>query len=146
MEDKITIIEGPTPVFEDINDGWAIGLNDSPILYDTIFTQVRTFNGPALVERCHHAWKKQASIYLHYTNEDGLEEKAPIVAARSVNSDEGQVLMLWLLQLPTYDDIKDLAEGFNEEEYEEDNEDFDDEDGDDEAGDDEDGKDLGYLN
>ncbi|MDP2965946.1 MAG: hypothetical protein Q8N39_07940 [Pelolinea sp.] len=146
MEDKITIIEGPTPVFEDINDGWAIGLNDSPILYDTIFTQVRTYNGPALVERCHRAWKKQASIYLHYKNEDGLEEEAPIVAARSVTSDEGQVLLLWLRQLPTYDDIKGLAEGFNEEEYEEDDEDFDDEEDFDEDGDDEDGKDLGYLN
>jgi hypothetical protein len=141
MEDKITIIEGPTPVFEDINDGWAIGLNDSPILYDTIFTQVRTYNGPALVERCHRAWKKQSSIYLHFTNEDGLEEKAPIVAARSITSDEGQVLLLWLRQLPTYDDIKDLAEGFNDEE---DDEDFDEEEDFDE--DDEDSEDLGYMN
>jgi hypothetical protein len=141
MEDKITIIEGPTPVFEDINDGWAIGLNDSPILYDTIFTQVRTYNGPALVERCHRAWKKQSSIYLHFTNEDGLEEKAPIVAARSITSDEGQVLLLWLRQLPSYDDIKDLAEGFSDEE---DDEDFDDEEDFDE--DDEDGEDLGYMN
>jgi hypothetical protein len=135
------IIEGPTPVFEDINDGWAIGLNDSPILYDTIFTQVRTYNGPALVERCHRAWKKQSSIYLHFTNEDGLEEKAPIVAARSITSDEGQVLLLWLRQLPSYDDIKDLAEGFSDEE---DDEDFDDEEDFDE--DDEDGEDLGYMN
>ena len=98
MEDKITIIEGPTPVFEDINDGWAVGLNESPILYDTIFTEVRTYNGPALVERCHRAWKKQIPIYLHYKNEDGLEEKAPIVAARSVDSNQGQVLLLWLRQ------------------------------------------------
>jgi hypothetical protein len=148
MEDKITIIEGPTPVFEDINDGWAIGLNESPILYDTIFTEVRTYNGPALVERCHRAWKKQSSIYLHYKNEDGLEEKAPIVAARSVNSDQGQVLMLWLRQLPAYDDIKDLAEGFNQDEFEEDDEEFDDdeENDDDENNDDEDDSDLGYLN
>jgi hypothetical protein len=143
MEDKITIIEGPTPVFEDINDGWAIGLNDSPILYDTIFTQVRTYNGPALVERCHRAWKKQSSIYLHFTNEDGLEEKAPIVAARSITSDEGQVLLLWLRQLPSYDDIKDLAEGFSDEE---DDEDFDDEEEFDEDDDDEGGEDLGYMN
>jgi hypothetical protein len=148
MEDKITIIEGPTPVFEDINDGWAIGLNESPILYDTIFTEVRTYNGPALVERCHRAWKKQSSIYLHYKNEDGLEEKAPIVAARSVDSDQGQVLMLWLRQLPAYDDIKDLAEGFNQDEFEEDSEEFDDEEenNDDEDDDDEDDSDLGYLN
>src|SRR4030042_2167806 len=136
MEDKITIIEGPTPVFEDINDGWAVGLNESPILYDTIFTEVRTYNGPALVERCHRAWKKQIPIYLHYKNEDGLEEKAPIVAARSIDSDQGQVLLLWLRQLPAYDDIQELAEGFTEEdledeEFDDDNEDFDDEDDDD---------------
>ncbi len=143
MEDKITIIEGPTPVFEDINDGWAVGLNESPILYDTIFTEVRTYNGPALVERCHRAWKKQASIYLHYKNEDGLEEKAPIVAARSVDSDQGQVLLLWLRQLPSYDDIKDLAESFTEDDYEnddlEDDEDFDEDD-------DENDEDLGFMN
>jgi hypothetical protein len=146
MEDKITIIEGPTPVFEDINDGWAVGLNESPILYDTIFTEVRTYNGPALVERCHRAWKKQIPIYLHYKNEDGLEEKAPIVAARSIDSDQGQVLLLWLRQLPTYDDIKDLAEGFSEEEFEDEDEDFEDDedlDEDEDGGDDED---LGLVN
>jgi hypothetical protein len=145
MEDKITIIEGPTPVFEDINDGWAIGLNESPILYDTIFTEVRTYNGPALVERCHRAWKKQAPIYLHYKNEDGLEEKAPIVAARSVDSDQGQVLMLWLRQLPAYDDIKDLAEGFNQEEFDEDDEEFGDENSDDDDNEDEDDSESGYV-
>lgn len=144
MEDKITIIEGPTPVFEDINDGWAVGLNESPILYDTIFTQVRTYNGPALVERCHRAWKRQASIFLHYKNEDGLEEKAPIVAARSVSSDEGQVLLLWLRQLPTYDDIKDLVEDFSDEDYEDDDEDYEDDSDDDDEGDEDD--DLGLVN
>jgi len=144
MEDKITIIEGPTPVFEDINDGWAVGLNESPILYDTIFTQVRTYNGPALVERCHRAWKRQASIFLHYKNEDGLEEKAPIVAARSVSSDEGQVLLLWLRQLPTYDDIKDLVEDFSDEDYEDDDEDYEDDSDDGDEGDEDD--DLGLVN
>ena len=143
MEEKITIIEGPTPVFEDINDGWAVGLNESPILYDTIFTQVRTLNGPALVERCHRAWKKQIPIFLHYKNEDGLEEKTPIVAARSVDSDQGQVLLLWLRQLPTYDDIKDLAEGFNQEDYFDDEEFDDDDESDDDENDEDD--DLGFV-
>ena len=31
MEDKITIIEGPPPIFEHVNDGWALGLNESPV-------------------------------------------------------------------------------------------------------------------
>ena len=110
MENKITIIEGPTPIFEDIADGWALGLNDSPLLYDTIFTQVRTLNGPALVERCHKAWKKKSSIYLHFKNKMGIEEKVPITAVRSVETDEGQILLLWIRQLPSYEDLIDIAD------------------------------------
>ena len=109
MENKITIIEGPTPVFEDISDGWALGLNESPLLYDTIFTQVRTLNGSALVERCHKAWKSNSSIYLHFKNQMGIEEKAPIIAVRSVGTDEGQILLLWVRQLPSYEDLVDIA-------------------------------------
>ncbi len=130
MDDKITIIEGPTPVFEDTNDGWAIGLNESPMLYDTLFTQVRTFNGPALVERCHHAWKKNATIYLHYRNDMGLEEKAPIVAARSVDTDDGQVLLLWLRQLPTFEDLQKFMESSDEENEMDDFDDDDEDEGD----------------
>jgi len=115
MENKITIIEGPTPVFEDISDGWALGLNESPLLYDTIFTQVRTLNGPALVERCHKAWKSNSSIYLHYKDQMGIEEKAPIIAVRSVSTDEGQALLLWIRQLPRYEDLVDIAGEMNDE-------------------------------
>jgi hypothetical protein len=143
MEEKITIIEGPPPVFEDITDGWAVGLNESPILYDTIFTQVRTFNGPSLVERCHRAWKKNTSIFLHYKNDMGVEEKAPIVAVRSVDSDEGQVLLIWVRQLPTFDDLKDLVENFNDLEDDDDEDDYDE---DDDDFDDDDSGDFGYLN
>lgn len=131
MENKITIIEGPTPIFEDINDGWAMGLNESPVLYDTLFTQVRTFNGPALVERCHRAWKNNSTIFLHFKNEMGIEEKTPIVAARSVDSEEGQVLLLWLRQLPTLEDLKQLAEDFNDDDYDDDFDDDEDDDDDD---------------
>ena len=110
MENKITIIEGPTPVFEDISDGWVLGLNESPLLYDTIFTQVRTLNGPALVERCHKAWKSNTSIYLHFKDQMGVEEKAPIIAVRSVGTDEGQVLLLWVRRLPNYEDLVNIAD------------------------------------
>ena len=109
MENKITIIEGPTPVFEDISDGWALGLNESPLLYDTIFTQVRTLNGSALVERCHKAWKSNSSIYLHFKNQMGIEEKTPIIAVRSVGTDEGQMLLLWIRQPPSYEGLVDIA-------------------------------------
>ena len=110
MEDKITIIEGPPPVFETVNDGWALGLNESPWLYDLTLTQVRTFNGPALVERCHRAWKQGITMYLHYRDEMGLEEKAPILAARSAESADGQVLILWVRQLPETEDLNEDAD------------------------------------
>jgi hypothetical protein len=100
MEDKITIIEGPPPIFESVNDGWALGLNESPWLYDLTYTQVRTYNGPALVERCHRAWKQGDAIYLHYRDEMGMEEKAPILAARSITAEDGQVLILWVRLMP----------------------------------------------
>ena len=111
MEDQITIIEGPPPVFEHVDESWAQSLNESPDLYDMALTRLRTFNGRALVERCHRAWSKQEPIYLHYRNEIGLEEKIPIVAARAVDSDDGNVLLLWVrreiddLDLDEDDDI-----------------------------------------
>jgi hypothetical protein len=120
MEDKITIIEGPPPVFETVNDGWALGLNESPWLYDLTLTQVRTFNGPALVERCHRAWKQGITMYLHYRDEMGLEEKAPILAARSAESADGQVLILWVRQLPEVEDLNEEADDDSEDSDEDD--------------------------
>jgi hypothetical protein len=95
MDDKITIIEGPPPVFEPIEDGWALGLNEGPYLYGLALTRLRTFNGPALVERCHRVWTNQSTIHLHYRNDMGMEEQAPIMAARSIETPDGHVLMLW---------------------------------------------------
>ncbi len=96
MEDKITIIEGPPPTFEVVNEGWVLGLAESPFLSDIVFTQLRTFNGPSLVERCHRAWRNQQSIELEYRTEEGLLQQAPIVAARYVDTEEGHLLILWL--------------------------------------------------
>ena len=96
MDDKITIIEGPTPEFENVDDGWALGLNESPAVYSMALTRLRTFNGPALVERCHRMWTKNEPIYLHYRNRLGLEERVPILAARASETEEGQVLFLWI--------------------------------------------------
>ena len=115
MEDKITIIEGPPPTFEAVADGWVQGLNESPSLADIAITKLRTYNGAALVERCHRAWRSQHTINLEYRSEDGLEREAPIVAARYVEMDEGQLLLLWVritdedveLELGYEDDLGD---------------------------------------
>ena len=96
MDEKITIIEGPPPIFEHVNDGWAMGLNESPHLSVPALTRLRTFNGHALVERCYNAWHNKNTIHLHYRNEMGLEQTSPILAARNVETADGQVLLLWV--------------------------------------------------
>jgi len=96
MDDKITIIEGPPPVFESIRDGWVLGLTDTSRLFELAITHLRTFNGAELVERCHRAWSHGGIMHLHYRNELGLEEKVPIMAARAMESNDGQVLYLWI--------------------------------------------------
>ena len=50
----------------------------------------------------------------------GIEEKAPITAVRSVETDEGQVLLLWVRQLPSYDDIADIANEMSDDDFEDD--------------------------
>lgn len=109
-EEKITIIEGPPPTFEAINDGWALGLNEGPYLAEIALTRLRTFNGPSLVERCYRAWNKKMNINLEYRSSDGLEETAPIVAARSLDTVDGQVLLLWV-RLPGSDIELELGYG-----------------------------------
>jgi len=112
MDDRITIIEGPPPVFEHVDDAWALGLNETPSFYGLALTRLRTYNGPALVERCHRAWSKKEPIFLHYRNTLGLEEKVPILAARSAEMDGGQVLYLWIRKTA---DLFEEEDDFNDE-------------------------------
>src|SRR3970040_1587840 len=96
MEDKITIIEGPPPTFEAVNDSWVLGLNESPTLGEIAVTRLRTFNGPALVERCHRPWRIRHTIHLESRTPEGLQQQARIVAARYLETEEGHLLILWV--------------------------------------------------
>ncbi len=96
MDTKITIIEGPPPVFEPVQDGWALSLSEGPSSLINAVTKLRTFNGAKLVERCYRAWNNQLPMHLLYRNEMGLEQEAPIQAARAVDSDDGDILLLWV--------------------------------------------------
>jgi len=116
MEEKITIIEGPPPTFEAVNEGWVLGLYEGPMLGNIFVTRLRTFNGPALVERCHRAWRKQQGIHLEYRTPEGLEQETPIVAARYQEIDEGHVLVLWVRQP---DDDVELQLGYDDDQADE---------------------------
>lgn len=117
MEEKITIIEGPPPTFEAVNDGWALGLSEGPNLGDIAVTRLRTFNGASLIERCYRAWHNQNSIHLEYRTPEGLQDQAPIVAARYLDLDEGQILLLWVRLV---DDQVELELGYDDGEESED--------------------------
>ncbi len=126
-KEKITIIEGPAPTFELVNDNWVNGIIESPTIANIAVTQVRTFNGPALVERCFRSWKQKELINLEFKDPDGLVLEVPIIAARSTVSDEGQLLHLWV-RLPESDmDIEFEFEDSEDDDFSDDDyEDFDD--------------------
>jgi hypothetical protein len=121
MDEKITIIEGPPPTFEAVNDGWVTGLLESASLADIVVTRLRTFNGAALVERCNRAWRNQSNAYLEYRSSDGLEQNAPIVAARTLEVEDGQVLILWVRL--TNDEVE-LELGYDDDPGDESEDDF----------------------
>lgn len=94
--EKITIIEGPPPTFEPALDHWVIGQTEGPGLAYTVRCVLRAANGPALVERCRNAWEDGRDVVLEYRTYDGLNEEALILVARHEETDEGDVLQLWL--------------------------------------------------
>ncbi len=104
MNNKITIIEGPTPEFQvvsedNFNDGslnWVAGILEGPFLFETAFTNVRTFDSQKLLERCKDAWSEKQTMYLEYKDRIGLRKEDPIIAARAVTVEDGEMLLLWV--------------------------------------------------
>jgi hypothetical protein len=96
IDDKITIVEGPPPTFEAVGETWALALNESPTLSKLAVTRLRTFNGNSLIERCQRAWSHQHPMRLEYRQSDGLVNEVPVIAARNLETPEGNVLLLWV--------------------------------------------------
>ena len=121
MEDKITIIEGPTPTFERIPELWVHGLSDGTSQSEMVITRLRTFNGPALVERCHRAWRNQKDIQLEYRTSDGLN--AEVRYSNWISFWLRQDMLLLWLRLN--DDSVELEIGYDDEFDDEDDWDID---------------------
>jgi hypothetical protein len=120
-EEKITIIEGPSPTFEQIPELWVHGLSEGAMQSEMVMTRLRTFNGPSLVERCKRAWRNQRDIQLEYRTPDGLNAEISIIAARNMETDEGDMLLLWLRRP---DDSVELEIGYGDG-FEDDEDDWD---------------------
>lgn len=98
--EKITIIEGPPPTFETVNEAWMLGMSEGPYPSQVAMCRLRSQNAPALVERCHRAWREGQAISLEYRDDDGLTTEAPIVAVRWLEVMDGQILLVWVRMDP----------------------------------------------
>jgi hypothetical protein len=92
----ITIVEGPEPEFVSHDETWALSLLEGNEYIGVSRCQLRTYNGPAMVERCRNAWAEGRPVLLDYPNRFGLRRHAQIVAARFREVEQGPLLLLWV--------------------------------------------------
>jgi hypothetical protein len=70
-----------------------------------------------LVERCYRAWRDYHTIHLEFRAADGLIHKTPIVASRTLETDDGQMIFLWV-RLTEQEALLEL--GSDEDQYDKD--------------------------
>ncbi|HLF24690.1 MAG TPA: hypothetical protein VJG32_00010 [Anaerolineae bacterium] len=92
----ITIVEGPPPDFHLAHELWPFSLWEGSVAQVVALAQMRTLNGPAMLERCLRAWAEARPVMLDFPQLDGLRRKAEVLAARVTSIDEGEVLNLWV--------------------------------------------------
>jgi hypothetical protein len=92
----ITIVEGPPPEFKDVSNGWPLSVMESSDNGDIAMCEMRTFNGPKLVERCQNAWREGRPARLDFPTGDGARGELDILAVRWEAVEEGHKLYLWV--------------------------------------------------
>ncbi len=93
----ITIVEGPPPEFQDVQNEWAWGVLEGADEGEIALCEMRAFNGPALVKRCQDAWREGRPARLDFpTGEGGERGELDIVAIRWEAVDEGHKVYVWV--------------------------------------------------
>jgi len=116
----ISIIEGPTPEFQPTMQRWLQSIHESPMDRGTAMCQLRTANGPDIMERCQNAWREHRSVKLDFPDEMRMRQQVSVVAMRLDETDDGQVLFLWV-SLPL--EMMFTIEDEDDDEFEDDDED-----------------------
>jgi hypothetical protein len=111
----ITIVEGPPPDFRLAHEFWPFSLWEGKTPQAVALTQMRTFDGGGMLERCLRAWAQARSVVLDFPQLDGLRRQAEVLAARATTVEEGDLLNLWVA-LPT-DAIADDPDGYGREDH-----------------------------
>ncbi len=92
----ITIIEGPTPDFQPTPQRWLQSIHEGPDDQSTALCQLRTLNGPSILERCQNAWREGRLVQLDFPDRMRMRQRVDVVAMRLQEKEEGMVLMLWV--------------------------------------------------
>lgn len=98
----ITIVEGPPPQFKPVEQMWVASLAEGPAPTFVASCDMRTLNGPGLVERCRRAWAEGRPARLNYPVRSApyapasTRAEIEIIAARWSQVKEGQLLTLWV--------------------------------------------------
>ncbi len=92
----ITIVEGPPPHFESVSNRWSGSVLEGSTLNQVALVQMRTFDGPKLMQRCQNAWAEGRPARLNFPLGDGSRGELDIVAARWEAVEEGHKIYLWV--------------------------------------------------
>ncbi|HEY4687943.1 MAG TPA: hypothetical protein VIK33_01435 [Anaerolineae bacterium] len=92
----ITIVEGPPPDFRVAPELWPLSLWEGYTAQAVALTQMRTFNGAAMLDRCLRAWTESRPVMLDFPQMDGLRRKVQVLAARATSVEDGDLLHLWV--------------------------------------------------
>lgn len=92
----ISIIEGPTPEFQPTSQRWLQSIHESPVDQGVAMCQLRTANGPDILDRCQSAWRENRPVKLDFPDELRMRQQVDVVAMRMEDTEEGQVLVLWV--------------------------------------------------
>ena len=92
----ITIVEGPPPDFRDVSNEWVYGVLEGIESSDVALCEMRVFDGPKLVKRCHDAWRQGRPARLDFPTGEGARGELDIVAVRWDEVEEAHKLYLWV--------------------------------------------------
>jgi hypothetical protein len=108
----ITIVEGPTPEFRPSTQLWLHSVYEGPSDADVSTCELRTMNGPDIVERCRDAWREGRPVKLDFPDYMRMRQQRDVVGLRLHEVPEGKVLTLWVRQLLL--DDEEVEEEFDE--------------------------------
>lgn len=109
----ITIIEGPPPDIQLSQELWSFSLWEGAAPRSFGVCQMRTFKGSSMIDRCTSAWRAGRAVRLDFPQRDGLRKQVDVLAARTDQTPDGDVLFLWIVA-PLGEELESESEDADE--------------------------------